>query len=63
MAVPPGGFGKRLDAMYDWHRAQNIEARRGSGRREQDRDIVRWCFADPNIAAALPLRSAERCRR
>lgn len=50
MAVPPNGFGKRLDAMYDWHRAHGIEARRGNGRREEDRDIVRWCFADQKMA-------------
>jgi hypothetical protein len=26
IAVPPGGLGKQLDRMYDWHRARGIEA-------------------------------------
>ena len=53
MAVPPNGFGIRLDAMYEWHRSRDIEARRGQGRHEDDCDYVRWCFADPKIAAAF----------
>ena len=24
MIVPKGGFGKRLDEMYEWHRARSI---------------------------------------
>jgi hypothetical protein len=44
MIVPEGGFGKRLDAMYEWHGAHNIIAMRGSGRRdENNRDYVTWC--------------------
>jgi hypothetical protein len=53
MAVPPGGFGSRLDAMYDWHRDHGIDAQRGRGRREEERDIVRWCFADKDTADAF----------
>ena len=53
MAVPPGGFGRQLDRMYDWHRERGIEARRGSGRREEARDIVRWCFADRDLAGGF----------
>jgi hypothetical protein len=49
--VPPGGLGKQLDAMYDWHRARGIEARRGRGRRDENRDIIRWCFVDQKTAA------------
>ena len=45
MAVPEGGFGKQLDAMHEWHRAQGIQPRHGRGRHEDDRDFVRWCFA------------------
>ena len=51
--VPEGGLGKRLDAMYEWHRSRDIGARRGQGRHEDDRDYVRWCFADPHIATAF----------
>jgi hypothetical protein len=31
MIVPPGGFGKQLDTMHEWHRARGIEAMRGRG--------------------------------
>ena len=50
MIVPLGGLGKRLDAMYEFHARQGIKAQRGHGRRENDRDIIRWCFADAEIA-------------
>lgn len=53
MAVPPNGFGSRLDTMYEWHRSRGIEVRRGRGRREDSADYVRWCFVDPNTAAAF----------
>jgi hypothetical protein len=39
--------------MYDWHSERGIEAQRGRGRRDEERDIVRWCFADPKIADAF----------
>jgi hypothetical protein len=48
MAVPEGGLGKQLDAMYDWHRTRGIPAH-GRGRREEGRDYIRWCFADPCV--------------
>jgi hypothetical protein len=28
MIVPLGGFGKKLDDMYEWHEARGIEAMR-----------------------------------
>ena len=31
MIVPLGGFGKKLDDMYEWHGARDIEAMRGCG--------------------------------
>jgi len=43
LIVPEGGFGKRLDAMYEWHGAQNIIAMRGRSRRDKNnRD---WPFS------------------
>jgi hypothetical protein len=53
MAVPLGGFGKRLDDMTEWHRSHGVQPRHGRGRHEDDRDFVRWCFADPDAAAAF----------
>jgi len=47
MIVPLGGFGKKLDDMYEWHGARDIEAMRGCGwRDETGRFYVRWCFAN-----------------
>ena len=31
MIVPLGGFGKKLDDIYEWHSARGIEAMRGHG--------------------------------
>jgi hypothetical protein len=54
MIVPLGGFGKKLDDMYEWHWARGIEAMRGSGRRDESgRFYVRWCFADPATKKAF----------
>jgi hypothetical protein len=47
MIVPLGGFGKKLDDMYEWHWARDIEAMRGCGWRDENgRFYVRWCFAN-----------------
>jgi hypothetical protein len=52
--VPPGGLGRRLDAMHEWHRTRNIEQMRGRSRRnENGRNYVRWCFADAETAKAF----------
>jgi len=51
MAVPETGFGARFDAMLEFHRRRNLEPHRGRDRREPGRDFIRWCFADPDIAA------------
>ena len=54
MIVPEGGFGKTLDAMYDFHARHGIRAINSTGRRdENNRDYIRWCFADPAIAEAF----------
>jgi hypothetical protein len=50
MIVPEGGFGKTLDAMYDFHARHGIRAINSTGRRdENNRDFIRWCFADRRI--------------
>ena len=53
MVVPEGGLGNRLDAMYERHRACGIEDKHGRGRYDKGRHYVRWCFPDPEIAAAF----------
>jgi hypothetical protein len=54
MIVPQGGFGKTLDAMYDFHARHGIRAINSTGRRDEGgRDIIRRCFADPALAAAF----------
>lgn len=52
--VPPGGLGARLNAMYDFHSRHGIQAKRGQWHRgEHGGGVIRWCFADPAIAAAF----------
>jgi hypothetical protein len=58
MLVPLGGFGKDLDAMYDWHRARGIEDRHERGRRVEGRDIVSWCFRHADTAGVFAAESA-----
>jgi hypothetical protein len=44
VVVPPGGLGRRLDAMHDFHAARGIKACLGRGSREDNRDYLRWYF-------------------
>ena len=42
MIVPFAGFGKKLDDMYEWHRARGIQYQRRRSRRDKNgRDYVR----------------------
>jgi hypothetical protein len=53
VAVPPGGLGPRLNAMYDFHTRNGIQPKRGQARFDANGSVIRWCFADPVIAAAF----------
>ena len=54
MLVPLGGFGKRLDDMYEFHARHGIQPQPGQSHRDaKGRDYIRWCFADPDVAAAF----------
>jgi hypothetical protein len=53
VVVPPGGLGTKLDAMYDFHAQHGIKPQRGHGRHDANGSIIRWCFADPALAAAF----------
>jgi hypothetical protein len=48
--VPLGGFRERLDDIYEFHRQRGILARTLPGRREGERDIAGWAFADKSTA-------------
>jgi hypothetical protein len=52
MIVPEGGFGKRLEEMFEWHRARTIQPKLGRSRRDKknNRDYITWCFADAAMA-------------
>ena len=50
IVVPPGGLGSKLDAMYAFHTQHSVKPHRRRGRREEGRDIIRWCFADREMA-------------
>ena len=51
--VPIGGLGNRLNAMYDFHARHGIQAKRGHGQHDDGGSVIRWCFADPALAAAF----------
>jgi len=53
MALPQGGFGRRLDDMEAAHRGLGIQSRRGQGRHDDKQYYVRWCFADPQHAESF----------
>jgi hypothetical protein len=42
--------GGNLDRVFAFHSERAIESRRGRGQRRDDRDFVRWCFADAMVA-------------
>jgi hypothetical protein len=48
--VPPGGLGRRLDDMYNFHIQHYIKPQRGHGTHTADGSVIRWCFADANLA-------------
>jgi hypothetical protein len=54
MRVPLGGFGRRLDDMYEWFTRHGIKPMASTGRRdENNRDYIRWCFAEEATAKAF----------
>ena len=53
VAVPPGGLGKQLDAMHDFHNVCGIKPCLGRGRRDENQDHLRWYFFDRKTAAAF----------
>jgi hypothetical protein len=46
IVVPPGGLGRRLYDMREFHRQRGIKDQRGPRRRDDEHDYLRWCFAD-----------------
>jgi hypothetical protein len=53
MIVPPGGLGKRIDAMYAFHAEHGIKPQRGRGKHDANGAIIRWCFANAEMAKAF----------
>ena len=53
IAVPPGGLGTKLDAMYDFHALYGVAPKRGHGRNDGNGSVIRWCFADREIAQSF----------
>jgi hypothetical protein len=52
IAIPPGGLGRRLDAMHDLCAERGIPSRAFTHRKKGD-FYIRWCFADPAMAVAF----------
>ena len=55
IAVPPGGLGRHLDDMHEFHRQRRIKDQRGPRRRDDEHDYLRWCFADLATAEAFAM--------
>jgi hypothetical protein len=59
-----GGFRERIDDIYEFHRQRGTLARTLPGRREGERDLVRWAFADKaraeEFAGKLAIRETAR---
>jgi hypothetical protein len=51
--IPLGGFRKRLDPMYEFHTRRRIGVHHIPRRRDDERDYLRWCFADRVTAEAF----------
>ena len=39
--------------MYEIHAHYGIKPQRGHGRHDANGSVIRWCFADPVVAAAF----------
>ena len=53
IVVPTGGLGRRLDNMHQFHRQRDIKDQHIPRRRDDQRDYLRWCFADLATAEAF----------
>jgi hypothetical protein len=51
--VPPHGLGTRLEAMYHFHAAHGIKPQRGQPKYDIKGSVIRWYFADANLAAVF----------
>ena len=59
ITLPPGGLGTRLDAMYEFHAQHDVKPQRGHGKPDADSAVIRWCFADADLAAAFASKFAK----
>ena len=48
--VPPGGFGKRLNAMHSFHRDRGIQLAVLPHQHDAGSNYLLWCFDSPPIA-------------
>jgi hypothetical protein len=53
MAIPPGGLGKRLDALHEWHKARGILSHGSRGRHDEGTFYIRWYFTEAATADAF----------
>src|SRR5262245_46234824 len=53
IVVPKGGLGRRLEDMHDFHRQRGITDHYVPGRRDRERDYIRWFFEELATAEAF----------
>jgi len=40
-------------APYDFHVQHGIKPQRGHGKHDENRSVIRWCFAEASLAVAF----------
>ncbi|HET7803281.1 MAG TPA: hypothetical protein VFL53_03490 [Pseudolabrys sp.] len=60
--VPPGGLGRQLNAIYEFHIEHGIKPRSGRGTHRADGAVIHWCFAEASLADAFPGKFRTRVR-
>src|SRR5262245_36373556 len=53
IVAPKGGLGRRLEDMHDFHRQRAITDHYVPGRRDGERDYIRWFFKELATAEAF----------
>jgi hypothetical protein len=59
--VPPGGLGKRLNAMHDFHHDRGIQLAVLPHQHDIGGNYLLWCFARPSTAEKFAAEFSAPC--
>jgi len=57
--VPPNGLGTTPGPTYDSHARHGVAKAQFSFRHDANGSVIRWCFADADLAAAFASEFAQ----